>query len=330
MPNEFLSQDEVDALLTNVEAQGADAPLPMAHPEEPKSFDLTAQKRITRDRLPTLDRIHERFAKLLRIGMFNFVGRATEISCSQIRFLKYGEFVKDLSSPCNINIVKLKPLRGSAIVAFDPALVYLMIDSLFGGNGSLSVNAEGREVTPTEQRIVMRMLEVVLADYKSAWQPAFPLELSYVRSESDAAYASIANPSETVLVQTIEVKVGDHGGTFHVCIPCTSIEPIRDLLSTVMQSDQIEPDQRWLQQLSKQVQGAEVELVATLAKTSVTCKQILNMKIGDVILLDIKPSVVASVDTIPVFRCRHGISKGQYALRIEEVIAPSKKMDSQE
>lgn len=330
MPNEFLSQDEVDALLTNVEAQGADAPVPMAHPEEPKSFDLTAQKRITRDRLPTLDRIHERFAKLLRIGMFNFVGRNAEISCSHIRFIKYSDFLKDLQVPCNINVVKMKPLRGNAIIAFEPNLVYLMIDNLFGGDGRFYTAPENREATATEQRIVMRMLDVVCSTYQNAWQPAFPLEFSYVRSEIEPGYANIANASEMVMVQTIEVKVGEHGGLFQICIPCASIDPIRNLLSTVQQGDQIEPDQRWLQQLAKQVQSAEVELVAALAETSVTLKQILNMKIGDVIVLDIKPSVIAAVDNIPIFRCRHGISKGQYALRIEEVIASSRRNDSKE
>lgn len=330
MPNEFLSQDEVDALLTNVEAQGPDAPLPMANPLGAKSFDLAAQKRITRDRLPTLDRIHERFAKLLRIGMFNFVGRNAEITCAQIRFVKYSDFLKDMQVPCNINIVKMKPLRGKAIVAFEPNLVYLMIDNLFGGDGRFHTLSENREATATEQRIVMRMLEVVCSTYQSAWQPAYPLEFSYVHSEVEPGYANIANASEMVMVQTIEVKVGEHGGLFQICIPCASIDPIRDLLSTVQQGDQIEPDQRWLQQLAKQVQTAEVELVAVLAETSVTLKQILNMKIGDVIVLDIKPSVTAAVDNIPVFRCRHGISKGQYALRIEEVISPSRRNDSKE
>jgi flagellar motor switch protein FliM len=328
MPNEFLSQDEVDALLTNVEAGGEAEVTPP--PSEARAYDLTMQKRIARDRLPTLDRIHERFAKLLRIGMFNFVGRNAEVNCSQIRFQKYGDFINDLQTPCNINILKMKPLRGNAIVAFDPDLVYLMIDNLFGGDGRFHVVPESREVTATEQRIVMRMLDVVLGDLQNAWQPAFALEFDYVRSESEPAYANIARTGEMVMVQTIEVKVGDHGGLFQICIPCASIDPIRDLLATVMQGDQIEPDQRWLQQLAKQVQGAEVEMVATLAEASVTLKQILNMKIGDVIVLDIKPSVVACVDTVPVFRCRHGISKGQYALRIEEVISPSRRSESKE
>jgi flagellar motor switch protein FliM len=330
MPNEFLSQDEVDALLTNVEAQGVDAPQPMAHPLEAHNFDLTTQKRITRDRLPTLDIIHERFAKLLRIGMFNFVGRNADISCTHLRFVKYGDFLKDMQVPCNINIVKMKPLRGNAIVAFEPNLVYLMIDNLFGGDGRFHTVAESHEATATEQRIVMRMLDVVCSTYQNAWQPAFPLEFTYVRSEIEPGYANIANASEMVMVQTIEIKVGEHGGLFQICIPCASIDPIRDLLSTVQHGDQIEPDQRWLQQLAKQVQSAEVELVAVLAETSVTLKQILNMKIGDVIVLDIKPSVTAAVDNVPVFRCRHGISKGQYALRIEEVISPSRRNDSQE
>jgi flagellar motor switch protein FliM len=136
-------------------------------------------------------------------------------------------------------------------------------------------------------------------------------------------FANIANPSEVVIAVTFKIEIGTGGGDFHICIPYAMLEPIRDLLYSSIQGDQMEPDKRWLHMLSRQVQAAEVELVATLSRVPVTCNQILNMKVGDVVMLDIKPTVEAAVDGVPVFRCRHGISKGQYALRIEEFILPS-------
>jgi flagellar motor switch protein FliM len=323
MPNEFLSQDEVDALLKGVNGEDDAAPVT----EEVggvRPYNLATQERIVRGRMPTLEIINERFARLLRIGLFNFMRRNPDISVGPIRVLKYSEFIRNLVVPTNLNIVQMRPLRGNALFVFDPSLVFLVVDNLFGGDGRFHTRVEGRDFTQTEQRIIQRMLEVVFADYEKSWKPVYPLKFDYVRSEMHTQFANIANPSEIVIAVTFKIEIGTGGGDFHICIPYAMLEPIRDVLYSSIQGDQMEPDKRWLHMLSRQVQAAEVELVATLSQVPVTCNQILNMKVGDVVMLDIKPTVEAAVDGVPVFRCRHGISKGQYALRIEEFILPSK------
>jgi flagellar motor switch protein FliM len=289
-----------------------------------RPYNLATQERIVRGRMPTLEIINERFARLLRIGLFNFMRRNPDISVGPIRVLKYSEFIRNLVVPTNLNIVQMRPLRGNALFVFDPSLVFLVVDNLFGGDGRFHTRVEGRDFTQTEQRIIQRMLEVVFADYEKSWKPVYPLKFDYVRSEMHTQFANIANPSEIVIAVTFKIEIGTGGGDFHICIPYAMLEPIRDLLYSSIQGDQMEPDKRWLHMLSRQVQAAEVELVATLSQVPVTCNQILNMKVGDVVMLDIKPTVEAAVDGVPVFRCRHGISKGQYALRIEEFILPSK------
>jgi flagellar motor switch protein FliM len=323
MPNEFLSQDEVDALLKGVNGEEEVAPDTLESGGV-RRYDLATQERIVRGRMPTLEIINERFARLLRIGLFNFMRRNPDISVGPIRVIKYSEFIRNLVVPTNLNIVQIRPLRGNALFVFDPSLVFLVVDNLFGGDGRFHTRVEGRDFTQTEQRIIQRMLEVVFADYQKAWNPVYPVTFDYVRSEMHTQFANIANPSEVVIAITLKIEIGTGGGDFHICIPYATLEPIRDLLYSSIQGDQMEPDKRWLHLLSRQVQAAEVELVATLSEVPVTCNQILNMKVGDVIMLDVKPTVVAAVDGVPVFRCRHGISKGQYALRIEEFILPSK------
>lgn len=325
MPNEFLSQDEVDALLKGVTGE-EDAPEPTEDVGGVRNYDLATQERIVRGRMPTLEIINERFARLLRIGLFNFMRRNPEISVGPIRVLKYSEFIRNLVVPTNLNVVQIKPLRGNALFVFDPSLVFLVIDNLFGGDGRFHTRVEGRDFTQTEQRIIQRMLEVVFNDYERAWHSVHPVKFEYVRSEMHTQFANIATPSEVVVAFTLRIEIGNGGGEFHVCIPYATVEPIRDLLYSSIQGDQMEPDKRWLHMLSKQVQAAEVELVATLGEATANCKQILNMKVGDVVMLDIKDSVTAAVDGVPVFRCRHGISKGHYALRIEEVIVPSRNV----
>jgi len=323
MPNEFLSQDEVDALLKGVNGEEETAP----EPEEKggvRSYDLATQERIVRGRMPTLEIINERFARLLRIGLFNFMRRSPEISVGPLRVLKYSEFIRNLVVPTNLNIVQIKPLRGNALFIFDPSFVFLVVDNLFGGDGRFHTRVEGRDFTQTEQRIIQRMLEVVFSEYEKAWQPVYPVKFEYGRSEMHTQFANIANPSEVVIAMTLRIEVGTGGGELHICVPYATIEPIRDLLYSSIQGDQMEPDKRWLHMLSRQVQSAEVELVANLSEVPVTCKQIMHMKVGDVVMLEVKPTLIAAVDGVPVFRCRHGISKGQYALRVEEIIVPSK------
>jgi flagellar motor switch protein FliM len=322
MSNEFLSQDEVDALLKGVNGE-VDAPEEEPPKDGVRPYNLATQERIVRGRMPTLEIINDRFARLLRIGLFNFMRRSPDISVGPVRVLKYSEFIRNLVVPTNLNIVQIKPLRGSALFIFDPSLVFLVIDNLFGGDGRFHTRVEGRDFTVTEQRIIQRMLEVVFHDYEKSWQTVYPVKFDFVRAEMHTQFANIANPSEIVIAVTFNIELGTSGGHFHVCIPYSTIEPIRDLLYSSMQGDQMEPDKRWLRMLSHQVQGAEVELVANLTQAQVTCQQILNMKVGDVIMLDIGPRVTAQVDGVPVFNCQYGVSNSQYAIKIEQITTPS-------
>jgi flagellar motor switch protein FliM len=320
MANEFLSQDEVDALLKGVTGEGDEAATD-SDGGGIRPYNLATQERIVRGRMPTLEIINERFARLLRIGLFNFMRRSPEISVGPVRVIKYSEFVRNLVVPTNLNIVQMKPLRGNALFVFEPSLVFLVVDNLFGGDGRFHTRVEGRDFTPTEQRIIQRMLDVVFQDYGKAWSPVFALNFELVRSEMHTQFANIATPTEVVVVTTFTIELGSTSGAFHICFPYATIEPIRDLIYSSVQGDHMEPDRRWVRMLSKQVQVAEVELAATLAEFKLTVDEILNMKVGDVIAAEIPPVVTAKVDGVPVFECTYGASNGQYALRIETVIA---------
>lgn len=323
MSNEILSQEEVDALLKGVTGEADVAEEDNSGSEGIRPYNLATQERIVRGRMPTLEIINDRFARLLRIGLFNFMRRSPEISVGPVRVLKYSEFIRNLVVPTNLNIVQMKPLRGNALFIFDPSLIFLIIDNLFGGDGRFHTRVEGRDFTPTEQRIIHRMLEVVFHDYERSWQTVSPVKFEYVRSEMHTQFANIANPSEVVIAYSFNIELGSGGGNFHVCMPYSMIEPLRDVLYSSVQGDQMEPDTRWLRMLSHQVQIAEVELVVNLSEVPVTCEQILNMKAGDVLMLDLHPKVQAQVDGVPVFECSYGVSNGQYAVKIEKLITPS-------
>ena len=320
MSKEFLSQVEVDALLKGVTGETDEA-----KNEQDSSgirpYNLATQERIVRGRMPTLEIINERFARLLRIGLFNFMRRTAEISVGPVKVVKYSEFVRNLVVPTNLNMVQIKPLRGAALFIFDPNLVFLVVDNLFGGDGRFHTRVEGRDFTQTEQRIIQRMLDVVFEDYEKSWKPVYPVKFEYVRSEMNTQFAHIATPNEVVVTTTFNIELGTAGGEFLVCMPYAMVEPIRDILYSSLQGDHLEVDKRWVRLLSKQVQAAEVELVANLGHASVTVDQILNMQVGDVVSLGIPEAIVAQVDGVPVMECRYGVFGGQYALRVDKMLS---------
>jgi flagellar motor switch protein FliM len=322
MSQDFLSQDEVDALLKGVTGE-ADEVKATTDTKGVRSYNLATQERIVRGRMPTLEIINERFARQLRIGLFNFMRRTAEISVGPIRIIKYNEFIRNLAVPTNLNMVQAKPLRGTALFIFDPNLVFLVVDNLFGGDGRFHTRVEGRDFTQTEQRIIQRLLGVVFEEYEKSWKPVYELKFEYLRAEMNTQFANIATPNEVVVVTTFNIEFGSTAGEFHICLPYAMIEPVRDLLYSSMQGDHLEVDKRWLRLLAQQVQTAEVELIATLGQTAVTFNQILKMKAGDVIAFNIPEAITAAVDGVPVMECHYGLFNGQYALKVEKLLASS-------
>jgi flagellar motor switch protein FliM len=322
MSDDILSQEEVDALLKGVtgetdSADSADA----GDASGIQSYNLASQDRIVRGRMPTMEVINERFARNLRIGLFNFIRRTAEISVGPVKLLKYAEFVRNLVVPTNLNMVHVNPLRGTALMIFDPNLVFLVIDNLFGGDGRYHTRVEGRDFTQTEQRIIQNLLGVAMEEMQKAWEPVYPIEFEYIRSEMNTQFANIATPSEVVMVTTFSIEIGPVGGDFHVCMPYAMIEPIRDLLYEGMQGDRMEVDARWVNFLSNQVQSTEVKLVANLTEAELTVRELLEMRVGDVISLSIPESITAHVEGVPVLECGYGVHNGQYALKVKKFLA---------
>ena len=320
MSQDFLSQDEVDALLKGVTGE-ADEVEAAAETAGVRPYNMATQERIVRGRMPTLEVINERFARQMRLGLFNFMRRSADISVGPIRIIKYNEFIRNLVVPTNLNLVQAKPLRGTALFIFDPNLVFLIVDNLFGGDGRFHTRVEGRDFTQTEQRIIQRLLGVVFEEYQKSWKPVYELKFEYLRSEMNTQFANIATPNEVVVVTTFNIEFGPTAGEFHICMPYAMIEPVRDLLYSSMQGDHLEVDKRWLRLLAQQVQTAEVELTAVLGRSAVTFNQILKMKAGDVIALDIPEAITAAVDGVPVMECHYGLFNGQYALKVEKMLA---------
>ncbi|MGR4869625.1 flagellar motor switch protein FliM [Variovorax sp. LARHSF232] len=319
---QVLSQDEVDALLRGVTDGAVDQSASAAAPQDGlPAYDLGAPDRVVRSRMHTLEVINERFARHLRGALLNFMRRSPDISVGPVQIQQYGEFVRHLPVPANINMLHMKPLRGTALFVFDPKLVFLVVDNLFGSDGRYHVRVEGRDFTRTEQRIIRRLLDLSLNCYGQAWQPVYPLDFDYVRAEMHGKLANIVAPNEVVITTTLQIEFGPVGGFLTVCIPYSMIEPIRDLLSNPMQ-DQVEVDKRWIKQMSQQMQSADVELVADFVTLPSSIGEVMRLQVGDVLPIELPATVVAKVDGIPVMECGFGVSNERYALRVEQMITP--------
>jgi flagellar motor switch protein FliM len=320
MTQQILSQDEVDALLQGITGESQK----LEQEEQPeggiRDYDLASQERIVRGRMPTMEIINERFARNIRIGLFNFIRKSPEVSIGGIKVQKYSAFLREIVVPTNFNIVSVRPLRGSGLIVCDPNVVFAVIDALFGGAGKYHTRIEGRDFSPTEQRVIARLVEVVIAEYRKAWHGIYPLELDYQRSEMQPQFANIATPSEIVVATSFTLEIGDTSGAVHFCIPYSTLEPIRDVLYSTVQGDSAEPDRRWVNLLKTQIQSAQVELVAELAHAPATVEQLLSFKPGDFIELDLQPMIQCKVDGVPVLDAHYGTSSGRYAVKVQQLI----------
>ena len=321
MADSFLTQNEVDALLQGVTGDVDSTPVEAEDRAQPRPYNLATQERIVRGRMPTLEIINERFARQLRIGLYNFLRRGVEISVGPVKVTKYSEFIRNLVVPTNLNLVQFKPLRGTALMIFNPDLVFLIVDNLFGGDGRFHTRIEGRDFTQTEHRIIQRVLNIVFEAYAKSWEPIYPVEFEFIRSEMNTQFANIATPNEVVVAITFAIELGQVSGEMHFCMPYSMIEPIKDLLTSSMQAENLEVDKRWVRLMRQQIQMAEVEIIADLGTAQISLRDIVNMKVGDVIPLDIPKTVEAKVDGVPVMECAYGKFNGQYTLRVEKLLS---------
>ena len=315
---DLLSQDEIDALLHGVD----DGDVETESDEDPgsvKSYDLTSQDRIVRGRMPTLEMINERFARYTRISMFNLLRRSADVSLGGVQIQKFGEYVHTLYVPTSLNMVKFRPLRGTALIILDAKLVFKLVDNFFGGDGR-HAKIEGREFTPTELRVVQMVLDQAFVDLAEAWKAVMPIDFEYINSEVNPSMANIVSPSEVVVVSTFHVELDGGGGDLHITIPYSMIEPIREMLDAGLQTDTDERDDRWINALRNDVMQAKVDLECRLAEQVITLRDIVEMKEGDVVPIELPDYQVVTANKVPMFRSQLGQSNGNLALKVCELI----------
>jgi flagellar motor switch protein FliM len=333
--SDLLSQAEIDALLNGMGGGGDDFDSgddedSSVYSEEVaeemeergvvKSYDLAHQERIVRGRMPTLEMINERFARLLRVSVFQFIRRSAEIYISGIQIKKFSEFTQSLLVPTSLTVIRVNPLRGKALIIMEPSLIFTAVDNFFGGGGFFeNAPSEGKEFTQTEMRIVMIIVELIFKDLKEAWKPVMGLDFEYLSSEINPRFANIIEPGELIVVSTFHVDLEGGGGDIHIALPYTMLEPIRDLLD-VINSSQDDVDENWYDSLYREVMRVAVPVNSMLVEKNMSIRSVLQLKKGDVIPIDLPDFVSLNAAHVPVFTGKVGISDGNYAVQITDRI----------
>ena len=323
--NDLLSQDEIDALLHGVDSGSVNTVDPGPAPGEARSYDFASQDRIIRGRMPTLEMVNERFARLWRIGLFNLIRRSAELSVRGIELIKFGDYLHSLYVPTNLNLIRFKPLRGTGLIVFEPTLVFAIVDNFFGGDGRYPTRIEGREFTATEMRVIQLMLKQTFADLREAWGPVMNVDFDYINSEINPHFANIVSPREYVVVSRFHVELDGGGGDIHITLPYSMLEPIRELLDAGIQSDRNDRDESWAVMVREQLDTAEVELSSVLASRRMSLRELTKLKIGDILPIDMPKQVPLCVEGIPVFTGEFGVANDRNAIKIIATHPPGKR-----
>ena len=317
---DLLSQDEIDALLHGVDdVDDIDEPLDN-DTEGAVSFDFSSQDRIVRGRMPTLELINERFARHMRISLFNMLRKTAEVSINGVQMMKFGEYQNTLYVPTSLNMVRFRPLKGTALITMEARLVFILVENFFGGDGRFHAKIEGREFTPTERRISQLLLKIVFEDYKEAWSPVMGVEFEYLDSEVNPSMANIVSPTEVIVVSSFHIEVDGGGGDFHVVMPYSMVEPIRELLDAGVQSDKMETDVRWSSALREEIMDCPVNFRVNLLEKDISLRDLMELQPGDIIPIEMPEHATMFIEDLPTYRVKMGRSEDKLAVQVSQEI----------
>lgn len=317
--SDLLSQDEIDALLHGVD-DVEEENVEVSGNTDAMDYDFSSQDRIVRGRMPTLEIVNERFARHMRISLFNMMRRSAEVSINGVQMIKFGEYVHTLFVPTSLNMVRFRPLKGTALITMEARLVFILVDNFFGGDGRYHAKIEGREFTPTERRIIQMLLKLIFEDYKEAWAPVMDVGFEYLDSEVNPAMANIVSPTEVIVISSFHIELDGGGGDFHIALPYSMLEPIRELLDAGVQSDKEDTDLRWGKALRDEIMDVPVELKAKLLDAELSLREIMDLESGDIIPIEMPEDLTVYIEELPTFRAKMGRSRENVALKISAKI----------
>ena len=322
--SEVLSQGEVDALLRGVGDGDIETETDEA-PEEVSGivpYDLTSQEKTIRGRLPTLDIINQLFSRLFKNTFSTLMRKSVNVSTISTDTIKFGDFLRSLPVPSSMHIFRMEPLRGHGLIVVESKLVFAVVDTFFGGSGAKEARITDRDFSEIEIRMTKTVILSVLQDLEKAWRPVHTVTTNFVRSEVNPQFAAIVPPTDIVLVILFEIEMENISGTLTICLPYAAIEPVIPKLKAQFQSEELEVDQVWVRRLRAELLSTDIEIIAELGGTQITPEELMHFKVGDTLILgnDVTDPLILKVEGNPKFKGFPGVSRGNKAIQITEVI----------
>jgi len=321
--SQVLTQEEVDALLRGISGGQIESEIEEdMDPSDIVLYDLASQDRIIRGRMPTLEMTNEKFARMFRTTLSSMLRKVVTVNSMSVDMIKFGEFLKTLPVPTSLHIFRMEPLRGNAIFVMESKVIFTLVDVLFGGAGKELFKVEGREFTAIETNLIKKVILSALSDLEKSWKTLHDIQVVYQRSEINPQFAQIVPPTDLVFVIDFEIEVEYITGILKLCIPYSTVEPIREKLQAGFQSEQMEVDKVWMNRFRNNLMLADLDLLIELGSTQISAKDVVNLKVGDVITLDqyCTDPVNVFVEGVLKFTAYPGNFKGNQAVKIAEIL----------
>jgi len=338
----MLDQNDIDALLEAAETdEGINAPEPEKRlfsrtrkdleNVEIRQYDFKRPERVSKDQMMALETLHEAFARNFGASLSGFLRTIVEVRVAACEQMTYGEFVSGLPNPTSYNLIQPDELEGQMCLEVSPLIIYPIIDRLLGGTNQ-DLFIPQRPMTAIEQRLISNVMGRGLTALSEAWESVRPLKFEIIANESNPQLVQIVPPNEVVMVIGLEVRMASRAGTMNLCIPYNVIEPVMEELSAqswfaVNRNDQAESNGK---RISQNLDQTGVEVSAVLAKTTITLRDLSEMKPGDMIVTSTPasdPSLIL-VGSEAKFRAQVGQHRGKRAVRITRTVARGERCQS--
>jgi len=319
--SQVLSQEEVNALLNGISGGEIETEQEeISEDSETQTYDLTSQDRVVRERMPVLEMITEKFARMFGTTLSSLLKRIVNVNVMSVDMLKYVEFMKGIPLPASLHVFKMDPLRGSSVFIVESQVMFALVDIMFGGSGRETFKIEGRDFTTIENNLIKRVILSALSDLEKVWKPIIDPDVVYLRSEINPQFAQIMVPTDVAVVINFEIDLGFSTGTITLCMPYSMIEPIKEKLQGTYKDETLGGNKDWETKIEKALKLSEVDLIVELGRTEVTGREIISLKNGDVIPLDhcYTDDLDVYIEDIIKFRGKPGIYKGNQAVEISE------------
>ncbi|MFO7783473.1 MAG: flagellar motor switch protein FliM [Thermodesulfobacteriota bacterium] len=319
--SQLLSQEEVDALLSGLDSGEIESEEePQATEEKLDLFDWTTQEKDVKGTMPLLGVVNNRFSQKLKSALSTSIRKVIEINQGPLEMIKFKHFKQSLPIPTSLHLFKMDPLRGTGLLVIESHLVFNLVEAFFGGRGTGSTKVEGRDFTPIESKIIEKVVYIALTNLMDAWEDIHPIKTEFIRSESNPMIVNVERPDEYLVAVKFDIELTKPLGSITLCIPYSSFQPIRHKLAGGYQKDEDgHADPFWINDLRGRLKETPLELSVCLGSTQLSIRDFLNLKEGDILVLDktYKSPLTAHVEGIPKFQGYAGRARNRKVYKIE-------------